>query len=56
MNFALSEEQESVRKLVTRFVDREIQPYIRKWDAKGHFETKILKRLAELQLMAEQSD
>ena len=51
MNFALSEEQESVRKLVTRFVDREIQPYIRKWDAKGHFETKILKRLAELQLM-----
>jgi glutaryl-CoA dehydrogenase (non-decarboxylating) len=51
MNFALSGEQKAVADLVRRFVDREIRPYIRKWDAEGHFETKILKRLAELQLM-----
>ena len=51
MNFALSGEQEAVGNLVRRFVDREIRPYIGKWDADGHFETKILKRLAELQLM-----
>jgi glutaryl-CoA dehydrogenase (non-decarboxylating) len=37
--------------LVRRFVDREIRPYIQKWDAEGHFEPKILQRLAELQLM-----
>ncbi|GAB7387762.1 acyl-CoA dehydrogenase family protein [Bacillaceae bacterium] len=51
LNFALSEEQEAVRKMVRTFVDREIMPNIREWDAKGHFETKILKRLAELHLM-----
>jgi glutaryl-CoA dehydrogenase (non-decarboxylating) len=51
MNFALSGEQKAVADLVRRFVDREIRPYIQKWDAEGHFETKILKRLAELQLM-----
>ena len=51
MNFALSAEQKAVADLVRRFVDREIRPYIRKWDAEGHFEPKILQRLAELQLM-----
>ncbi|MEW9672537.1 acyl-CoA dehydrogenase family protein [Ammoniphilus sp. 3BR4] len=51
LNFALTEEQEAVRKLVRTFVDREIKPYIQEWDAKGHFETNILKRLAELDLM-----
>lgn len=47
MNFALSGEQKAVADLVRRFVDREIRPYIQKWD----FEPKILQRLAELQLM-----
>lgn len=51
LNFALTEEQEAVRKLVRNFVDREIKPYIQEWDAKVHFETNILKRLAELELM-----
>ncbi|MEK4799283.1 acyl-CoA dehydrogenase family protein [Thermoactinomyces sp. FSL K6-2592] len=51
MNFALSGEQKAVADLVRRFVDREIRPYIQKWDAEGHFEPKILQRLAELQLM-----
>ncbi|MFB5196879.1 acyl-CoA dehydrogenase family protein [Neobacillus sp. KR4-4] len=51
MNFSLSEEQKSVRKVVRSFVDREILPYIKEWDEKGHFEINILKRLAELQLM-----
>jgi glutaryl-CoA dehydrogenase (non-decarboxylating) len=51
MNFALTEEQEAVRKMVRTFVDREINPHIQEWDAKGHFETSILKRLAELDLM-----
>lgn len=51
MNFSLTEEQEAVRKMVRTFVDREINPYIQQWDASGHFETSILKRLAELDLM-----
>lgn len=51
LNFSLTEEQEAVRKMVRTFVDREINPYIQEWDAKGHFEQGILKRLADLELM-----
>ncbi|MET3196115.1 acyl-CoA dehydrogenase family protein [Gottfriedia sp. OAE603] len=51
MDFSLSEEQISVRKVVRSFVDKEIIPFIKEWDEKGHFETNILNRLAELQLM-----
>ncbi|WP_088066603.1 acyl-CoA dehydrogenase family protein [Gottfriedia luciferensis] len=51
MNFSLTEEQKSVRKVVRSFVDREIIPFIKEWDEKGHFESNILKRLAELELM-----
>jgi glutaryl-CoA dehydrogenase (non-decarboxylating) len=51
MNFALSEEQQMVKKMVRSFVDKEIMPYIQEWDANQHFEKDILKRLAELNLM-----
>ncbi|RXT06601.1 acyl-CoA dehydrogenase family protein [Ammoniphilus sp. CFH 90114] len=51
MNFSLTEDQVAVRKMVRQFVDREINPYIQEWDARGHFEANILKRLADLDLM-----
>lgn len=51
MNFELTEEQQSVKKLVRKFVDKEIIPNIGEWDRKGHFEPEILKKLAEMQLM-----
>ena len=51
MDFSFSEEQEMLRKTVRQFVDKEIMPYIREWDEKQHFETNILKRLADLGLM-----
>ncbi|PGS50965.1 acyl-CoA dehydrogenase family protein [Bacillus sp. AFS041924] len=51
MDFSLSEEQISVRKVVRSIVDREIIPFMKEWDEKGHFEANILKRLADLQLM-----
>ncbi|WP_045519194.1 acyl-CoA dehydrogenase family protein [Neobacillus niacini] len=51
MDFSYTEEQKSVRKVVRTFVDREIIPFIKEWDEKVHFETNILKRLADLQLM-----
>lgn len=51
LNFSLTPEQEEVRKMVRSFVDKEILPYIQKWDEEGHFETGILKKLANLSLM-----
>lgn len=51
MNFKLTEEQEMLKKTVRNFVDKEIIPYIDEWDAKGHFESSIMKRLADLGLM-----
>ncbi len=51
MDFALTEEQEAVRKVVRSFVDKEILPHIHDWDTRQHFEPNILKRLAKLDLM-----
>ncbi|WP_129688026.1 acyl-CoA dehydrogenase family protein [Gottfriedia acidiceleris] len=51
MDFSLTAEQKTVRKVVRSFVDREIIPFIKEWDEKGHFESSILTRLAELDLM-----
>lgn len=51
MNFSLSSEQEMVQKMVRKFVDDEIMPYIAEWDANHHFEDNIMKRLGELDLM-----
>ena len=51
MNFELTEEQQSVKNVVRKFVDKEIIPYIQEWDRKGEFQPSILKRLSELQLM-----
>lgn len=51
MNFELTDEQQSVKKMSRKFVDKEIIPNIHEWDRQGHFETAILKKLADLQLM-----
>jgi glutaryl-CoA dehydrogenase (non-decarboxylating) len=51
MNFALTEEQQSVQKMVRKFVDNEIIPYIQEWDRNGEFQPSIMKKLADLQLM-----
>jgi glutaryl-CoA dehydrogenase (non-decarboxylating) len=51
MDFEFTEEQKLLRKTVRQFVDKEIMPYVSKWDANQHFETNIIKRLAELGLM-----
>lgn len=51
MNFELTEEQQSVQKMVRKFVDKEITPYIQEWDRKGEFQPAIMKKLADLQLM-----
>lgn len=51
MNFGLTEEQVSVKKMVRKFVDKEIIPYIQEWDRNHEFQPSILKKLADLQLM-----
>ena len=51
MNFELTEEQQSVQKMVRKFVDKEIIPYIQEWDRNGEFQPAIMKKLADLQLM-----
>jgi glutaryl-CoA dehydrogenase (non-decarboxylating) len=51
MDFELTEEQQSVQKMVRKFVDKEIIPYIQEWDRKGEFQPAIMKRLADLELM-----
>jgi glutaryl-CoA dehydrogenase (non-decarboxylating) len=50
-DFSYTEDQLSVKKLVRKFVDREIMPNIEKWDAEQHFETSIIGKLADLGLM-----
>ncbi|NEY80529.1 butyryl-CoA dehydrogenase [Bacillus sp. 3H-10] len=51
MNFDFSEEQEMLRSTVRKFVDKEIIPYMQEWDERGYFDTNIMKRLADLNLM-----
>ncbi|MED1202353.1 acyl-CoA dehydrogenase family protein [Heyndrickxia acidicola] len=51
MEAKLREEHGMLRNTVRSFVDKEIIPYIAEWDAKGHFEPAVMKRLAELGFM-----
>lgn len=51
MNFSFSEEQNMLRHTVRDFVDKEIMPNIAEWDRKGHFESSIISKIADLGLM-----
>ncbi|MBN8234829.1 acyl-CoA dehydrogenase family protein [Halobacillus kuroshimensis] len=51
MNFSFTQEQDMLRKTVRSFVDQEIMPNIRQWDASGHFDHGVLRQLADLGLM-----
>lgn len=46
MNFELTEEQQSVKKVVRKYVDKEIIPYIQEWDRQGEFQPHILKKVS----------
>ena len=51
INFELTEEQHHVKKMVRKFVDKEIIPNIQEWDRTGYFDISTLKKIADLQLM-----
>lgn len=44
----LSEEYELFRRQVRRFVDEEVKPEARKWEAAGHVPREVLRRMGEL--------
>ncbi len=51
MDFALSEEQQQVQKMVRDFAAREVIPTIGEWDQKQEMNPDILPRLAELGIL-----
>ncbi|MFG6113589.1 acyl-CoA dehydrogenase family protein [Halobacillus sp. MO56] len=51
MNFDFTEEQQLLRKMTRQFVDKEIMPYMQKWDEQGRFDSAVLTQLADLGLM-----
>lgn len=51
MDFALTEEQQLLRRSVREFAETEIRPHVMEWDESQHFPMELLPKLAELGLM-----
>jgi alkylation response protein AidB-like acyl-CoA dehydrogenase len=51
MKFALTGEQQLLRKAVREFAEAEIRPHVREWDAAQHFPRELVPKLADLGLM-----
>lgn len=51
MDFALSEEQQLLRRSVREFAESEMRPNVMAWDEAQHFPTELMPKLAELGLM-----
>ncbi len=51
MDFALSEEQQLLKKTVREFAEAEIGPHAREWDEKQEFPREVFAKLGDLGLM-----
>jgi alkylation response protein AidB-like acyl-CoA dehydrogenase len=51
MDFALTEDQQLLRRSVREFAESEIRPTVMTWDEQQHFPHELLPKLAELGLM-----
>jgi alkylation response protein AidB-like acyl-CoA dehydrogenase len=51
MDFALSEDQQLLRRSVREFAEAEIKPHVMEWDNAQHFPHELLPKLADLGLM-----
>lgn len=51
MDFALTEEQQLLRRSVREFAEAEIRPHVMTWDEAQHFPKELLPKLGELGLM-----
>ena len=51
MDFALTGEQQLLRRSVREFAESEMRPHVMEWDEAQHFPTELLPKLADLGLM-----
>ena len=51
MSFALSEEQEAIRRMVREFAEREIAPHVKEWDETQTFPREVMRQLGELGML-----
>ena len=51
MDFALTDEQDLLRKSVREFAETEMRPHVMAWDEAQHFPIELMPKLAELGLM-----
>ena len=51
MDFALTEEQQLLRRSVREFAETEMRPHVMEWDEAQHFPQELLPKLGELGLM-----
>jgi alkylation response protein AidB-like acyl-CoA dehydrogenase len=50
-SFALTDEQEQLRKEIRDFAAREIAPYVMRWDEASEFPQEVVRKLGEMGLM-----
>ncbi len=48
MEFALTDEQQHLRRTVREFAEGEIAPHVMEWDEASHFPSEIIPKLAEM--------
>ena len=51
MDFALTDEQQQLRRTVREFAESEIAPHVMEWDEASHFPSEIIPKLAEMGLL-----
>ncbi|MBX6350563.1 MAG: acyl-CoA dehydrogenase family protein [Clostridia bacterium] len=51
MDFSFTEEQLAVKRLAREFADREIRPYIARWDRERHFPQDLPRKMGEQGLL-----
>lgn len=51
MNFELNENQKMIAQMVRDFAEKEVKPYLNKWDAEEFFPVDTMKKLGELGLL-----
>lgn len=51
MDFAFSQEHESLRETLRAFVAKEVRPFARRWDEEGKFPSETVARLGELGIL-----
>ena len=47
----LTDDHKALQATVREFVERDVAPYIKEWDEKGHYELSVFKTMAELGLL-----